>query len=131
MASHVDPEVSSSIYCPACGAANPRQAVECFACQQPLATPAAGNGAKTNPLTGLLLPDVIMYQRHRILEVISSGEVWTLYKAEDIQFGNRVVALKEIGKNNAETQEALALIEESRREMMSLASLVHPNLPRI
>ena len=72
-----------------------------------------------------------MQQRYRILEMLSTGEVSTVYKAEDIQLGNRLVTLKEIGKNNADTQEALVLIEEGRREMLTLAGLIHPNLPRI
>ena len=122
---------ASSIYCKACGAANSTQTSHCHACQQPLSNARTGNGAGTNPLTGLLLPDVILYQRYRIREVLSEGDVSTVYKAEDIQLGNRLLALKEIGKNNQSTQEALEAIEESKREMLSLAALVHPNLPRI
>jgi WD40 repeat protein len=130
MAGNVN-NVSSSIYCKACGAANPTLASRCYACQQPLVQAMAGSGARTNPLTGLLLPDVILYQRYRILEVLSEGNVSTVYKAEDMQLGNRQLALKEIGKNNQKTREALEAIEESKREMLSLAALVHPNLPRI
>jgi eukaryotic-like serine/threonine-protein kinase len=130
LASNVN-NVSSSIYCKACGAANPVQASHCYACQQPLSNVTTGNGARTNPLTGLLLPDVILYQRYRIREVLSTGDVSTVYKAEDIQLSNRLLALKEIGKNNKSTQEALEAIEESKREMLSLAALVHPNVPRI
>jgi serine/threonine protein kinase len=85
----------------------------------------------TNPLTGLLLPEIIIQQRYRILDVLGTGTVSTVYKAEGIQLGNRVVTLKEIGKNNQNTQEALASIEASKREMLLLASLIHPNLPRI
>ena len=130
MASDVN-SVSSSIYCQACGAANPVQSSHCSACGQPLSTATTGSGARTNPLTGLLLPDVILYQRYRIREVLSEGAVSTVYKAEDLQLGNRLLALKEIGKNNQRTQEALEAIEESKREMLALAALVHPNVPRI
>ena len=59
---------------------------------------------------------------------VSTDEVSTVYRAQDTQFGKRVVALKEIGQNNPDAQE---LIEASRREMLTLASLIHPHLPRI
>lgn len=131
MARNVNDSVSSSRYCQACGAANPVLAAVCAACQQPFSQGTAGGGASTNPLTGLLLPAVVLYQRYRVLEVLDTDEVSTIYKAEDIQLGSRDVLLKEIGKNNTDTQEALAMIEKGRREMLTLASLVHPNLPRI
>jgi WD40 repeat protein len=131
MAGNVNINVSSSMYCRACGAANPVQATHCLACREPLSTVTGGTGTTTNPLTGLLLPEVIIQQRYRILDVLSTGTVSTVYKAEDIQLGNRVVTLKEIGKNNQNTQEALASIEAGKREMLLLASLIHPNLPRI
>src|SRR5260370_27650829 len=121
---------SSSRYCQAGGAANPVQAARCLACDEPLSTPTGGTSTTTNPLTGLLLPEVIMQQRYRILEVLNTGEVSTVYKAEDTRLGDRLVTLKEIGKNNADTPEAVALIEASRREKLLLASLIHPNLPR-
>jgi hypothetical protein len=131
MARNINAHVSSSMYCQACGAANPVQATRCFACDEPLSTLTGGTGTTTNPLTGLLLPEVIMQQRYRILEMLSTGEVSTVYKAEDTRLGNRLVTLKEIGKNNADTPEAVALIAASRREMLLLAGLIHPNLPRI
>ncbi|HJT58057.1 MAG TPA: protein kinase [Ktedonobacteraceae bacterium] len=131
MAGTVNANVSSSIYCRACGAANPPQSTHCHACGESLSIAMGSGGSATNPLTGLLPPDVIMYSRYRILAVLSTSEVSTVYKAEDTQLGNRLVQLKEIGKNNANTQEALALIEDSRREMLLLAGLVHPNLPRV
>ena len=131
MERNINVHVSSSMYCQACGAANSPHAARCFACDEPLSTPTGGTGTTTNPLTGLLLPEVIMQQRYRILEVLSTGEVSTVYKAEDTRLGNRLVTLKEIGKNNADTPEAVALIEAGRREMLLLAGLIHPNLPRI
>ena len=88
-------------------------------------------GSTTHPLTGLLLPTVTIQQRYRILEVLSTGFVSTLYKAEDMQLGKRMVALKEIGHNNSGTPETSEMIEASRRAMFLLADLIHPNLPRI
>jgi Tol biopolymer transport system component/tRNA A-37 threonylcarbamoyl transferase component Bud32 len=131
MAGNVNINVSSSWFCQACGASNPAQATHCLACLEPLSTVSGGTSATTNPLTGLLLPEVIIQQRYRVLDVLSTGTVSTIYKAEDIQLGNRMVTLKEIGKNNQNTQEALASIEAGKREMLLLASLIHPNLPRI
>jgi len=131
MASNVNANVSSSIYCQACGAANPIQATQCFACGEPLSTVTGGTDTTTNPLTGLLLADVVIQQRYRILEVLSTNEVSTVYKAEDTQLSNRLVALKEIGQNQQSTQEASELIEADKREILLLAGLIHPNLPRI
>ena len=131
MAGNVNINVSSSAYCKACGAANPVQVIHCLVCREPLSTLSGGTSATTNPLTGLFLPEVVVQQRYRILDVLSSGTVSTVYKAEDIQLGNRVVTLKEIGTNNQNTQDALASIEAGKREMLLLASLIHPNLPRI
>ena len=131
MAGNVNINVSSSGFCQACGAANPAQATTCHVCREPLSDLSGGTSVTTNPLTGLLLPEVIVQQRYRILAVMITGTVSTVYKAEDIQLGNRVITLKEIGKNNQNTQDALASIEAEKREMLLQASLIHPNLPRI
>jgi hypothetical protein len=128
MASDVNNKPASSLYCQGCGAANPVQSTQCFACGEPLSTSTGGSGATTNPLTGSLLLDTIVQQRYRILEVLRTDEVSTLYKAEDLLLGNRMVALKEIGQKNPGEQE---MIEASKREMLLLAGLIHPNLPRI
>lgn len=131
MAGNVNVNVSFSGFCQACGATNPAQATYCLDCREPLSTVLGGTSASTNPLTGLLLPGVVIQQRYRILDVLSTGTVSTIYKAEDMQLGNRMVTLKEIGKNNQITREALASIEADKREMLLLASSIHHNLPRI
>src|SRR2546425_3138 len=128
MASDVNNKPASTLYCQACGAANPVQATQCFACGEPLSAVSGGTGATTNPLTGSLFLDTIIQQRYRILEVLRTDEVSTVYKAEDLLLGNRIVALKEIGQKNPCEQE---MIEASKREMLLLAGLIHPNLPRI
>jgi Tol biopolymer transport system component len=131
MASSINGNVTSSMYCQSCGASHPTQATQCFACGEPLSTVTGGSNTTTHPLTGLLLPGILVHQRYRILEALHTDEISTLYKAEDTQFGNSVVALKEIGQNQQYTQEASELIEASKREMLLLAGLIHPNLPRI
>ncbi|HXZ03803.1 MAG TPA: protein kinase, partial [Ktedonobacteraceae bacterium] len=131
MAGNVNINISSSGFCQACGAANPAQATHCYVCNEPLSSQPVGTSVTTNPLTGLLLPEVIIQQRYRILDVLSTGTVSSVYKAEDIELGNRVITLKEIGKNDQNTSEALALIETEKREMLLQGSLIHPNLPRI
>src|SRR6516165_10695994 len=131
MAGNVNINVSSSGFCQACGAANPAQAIHCVVCREPLSTLSSLTSATTNPLTGLLLPEIIIQKRYRILAVLITGSVSTIYKVEDIQIGNRVITLKEIGKNNQNTQDALASIETEKREMLFLASMSHPSLPRI
>ena len=128
MASDVNNKPASSLYCQECGAANPVQSTQCFACGESLSTSTGGSGATTNPLSGSLLLDTIVQQRYRILEVLRTDEVSTLYKVEDLLLGNRMVALKEIGQKNPGEQE---MIEASKREMLLLAGLIHPNLPRI
>jgi WD40 repeat protein len=93
--------------------------------------PAGGSGASTNPLTGLLLSNGMVQQRYRVLDVLSTDAISTVYKAEDTLLGNRFVTLKEIGKNIQHTSEALQLIETSKRKLLLLAGLIHPNLPRV
>src|SRR5436305_14102701 len=108
--------ISSSLYCKACGAANPLQATQCVACREPFST--STGGPATNPLTGLLLPKVLIKQRYRILDVSSTGEASAVYKAEDMLLGNRTVALKEIGQDDSSAQDASAALEVHRREML-------------
>jgi eukaryotic-like serine/threonine-protein kinase len=85
----------------------------------------------TVPFTGLLLPGVMLQQRYRILETLKTSQVSTVYKAEDIQLGNRVITLKELSQHGGGTPEASEAIEASRQELLLLAGLIHPNLPRI
>ncbi|HEX6556374.1 MAG TPA: hypothetical protein VF026_26685, partial [Ktedonobacteraceae bacterium] len=65
MARNVNDNVSSSRYCQECGAANPVLAALCCSCQQPFSQHTAGSGTSTSPLTGLLPPNIVLYQRYR------------------------------------------------------------------
>src|SRR5947209_15590631 len=54
-----------------------------------------------------------------------------VYKAEDTRFSRRYVAIKEMSQAHLDTVELEMAIARFQQEADMLASLVHPNLPRI
>ncbi len=123
-------------YCTTCGAANQDQDAFCFACGKPLQTatplpqyPVAGSASNT--LTGLLTPNHLLNQRYRILSQLGKGGFGAIYKAEDAQLGNRLLAVKEMSQSGLSPQEIIEATENFKREALLLASLTHPNLPSI
>ncbi len=120
--------ISSPFYCDNCGAANRPQASFCYACGQPLH---ASSGKSTTTSTGLLSTNLLLKQRYRILGQIGKGGFGAVYRAMDIQFGNRLVAIKEMSQSNLSSQELVEATASFKREALLLAGLTHPNLPRI
>jgi serine/threonine protein kinase len=128
--------VPSQRYCTRCGAANQAQDAFCFACGHPLqATPASPHyptaGSATSTTTGLLTPNLLLKQRYRILEPIGKGGFGAVYKTEDVQLGNRLLAVKELSQSGLSPQEIAEATENFKREALLLAALKHPNLPSI
>ncbi len=76
-------------------------------------------------------PQPLLKGRYRILGLIGEGGFGAVYKAEDTQFVNRIVAIKEMSQSGLSSQEVEAKTEIFRREAMLLAGLTHPALPRI
>ncbi|HLH62528.1 MAG TPA: WD40 repeat domain-containing serine/threonine-protein kinase [Ktedonobacteraceae bacterium] len=120
--------LSSPFFCDACGAANRSQAAFCFACGQLLRRQ---GGKHASSGTGLLVSNHLLKQRYRILQQVGKGGFGAVYKAADLQFGNRLVAIKEMSQNNLSAQELAEATAAFNREAMLLAGLTHPNLPRI
>jgi len=128
--------VPSQRYCTRCGAANQAQDAFCFACGHPLqATPASPQyplaGSASNTSTGLLTPNLLLKQRYRILEPLGKGGFGAVYKTEDVQLGNRLLAVKEMSQSSLSPQEIAEAAENFKREALLLAALKHPNLPSI
>jgi serine/threonine protein kinase len=128
--------VPSNIYCTDCGAANKAQDAFCFACGRPLRAttpltqyPVAGTASRTQ--TGLLTPSYLLKQRYRVLEQIGKGGFGAVYKAEDTQFGNRLVAVKEMSQRGMTPDEIKEVAKRFEHEALLLAGLRHQNLPRI
>ncbi|TMD61484.1 MAG: hypothetical protein E6I97_27330, partial [Chloroflexi bacterium] len=121
--------LSSTLFCDRCGAANRAQAIFCSACGRSLHISA--NGTISNTLTGLLVQQHILNKRYRIIQQIGKGGFGAVYKAADTQFADRPLAIKEMSQNNLNPQELREATEAFKREAHLLASLTHPNLPRI
>src|SRR6202165_2987774 len=119
--------MTSLLYCDTCGAANRANAQYCYACGQPLQK----QGSQTSQSTGLLIYNHLLKQRYCILQQVGKGGFGAVYKAADLQFGNRQVAIKEMSQNSLSPQELVEATESFKREAMLLAGLTHPNLPRI
>src|SRR5581483_12130298 len=81
----------SSFFCIACGNDNPGQAAFCMACGAPRASDA-------RDLSGLLFEDQVIKQRYRVLAQVGRGGFAAVYKAEDLQFFHRLVAMKEMSQ---------------------------------
>jgi serine/threonine protein kinase len=85
----------------------------------------------SNGQTGRLSPQSLLQQRYLILGQIGRGGMGAVYKAEDTRFSRRYVAIKEMSQAHLNTVELEMAIARFQQEADMLASLVHPNLPRI
>lgn len=121
--------LSSHMFCDHCGAANREQALFCRACGQSLRLSAAQVNSST--LTGLLTAQAMLKQRYLILGQAGRGGFGAVYKASDLEFGNRLVAIKEMSQSTLSSKELEEAVASFKHEAMLLAGLTHPNLPRI
>ncbi len=125
----------ASRYCSNCGAANPLSAVSCHSCGFSLKTtmpllPEPETAAVAHK-TAHLKPDQLLEGRYRIVSQVGAGGFGAVYKAEDVQNSNRLVAVKEIGLSGLTSQQAIEATDAFNREVMILSDLKHPNIPRI
>jgi len=117
-----------SLYCDACGSPNRAQATFCFSCGQLLH---ARQGSGLHPQTDRLPVNHLLKQRYRVLMQVGRGGFGAVYKAADLLFGSRLVAIKEMSQQNLTSHELAEATETFKHEAVLLASLTHPNLPRI
>ncbi len=126
--------IEATRFCDECGAANRSTGKFCMACGKPLLSILTG---KIPPAaTGLLTNTTLLKQRYRIGRKIAQGGFGAIYFAEDIVFNAAPRVVKEMsiqvsGTQSLDPQELQQSIEAFKQEALLLASLTHPNLPRI
>ena len=113
---------TQELFCDTCGAANPSTARFCQNCAEPLL-------AKYP--TGTLPAQISLNGRYQLESRIGQGGMGAVYKAADTSFSNRSVAIKEMSRAGLPVARVQEAEESFQREANLLASLTHPNLPRI
>src|SRR2546422_7307708 len=78
-----------------------------------------------------LLLHTLFRNRYFIVSKVGAGGFGSVYKARDIQSGDRLVAIKEVSLQELHPQAILEAIATFQREVSVLSQLDHPNLPRV
>ena len=132
--------IRPNVFCTHCGTANRVQSTFCYACGQPLqnielASPSRATGASGSDgyrsRSGQLAPRYLLKERYRIISRLGNGGFGAVYKAEDMQSGNRLVAVKEMNRGGLTPLEITSAADAFKREALLLAQLKHPSLPGI
>ncbi len=118
---------TSHLYCAQCGAGHPLHAHFCRVCGSALQVDQSRlEGPVNSPEEKRVLK-----QRYRVLKQVGSGGYGVVYKAADVQFGQRHVAVKEMSQHGLSPEEIAEATDAFKREAFMLAGLTHPNLPSI
>ncbi len=80
---------------------------------------------------GELLLQTLFRNRYFIVSKVGAGGFGSVYKARDIQSGDRLVAIKEVSLQGLHPQAMLEATATFQREVSVLSHLDHPHLPRV
>ncbi len=133
---------AQATFCDECGASNPLQAAQCFACNAALypsaLSPLFPNQATSthaailsNWVVGPLAPASLIHSRYSIVRQIGTGGFGAVYQAKDTLFSHRLVAIKEMNQDGLTPRELAEATAAFEREALLLTDLTHPNLPRM
>jgi serine/threonine-protein kinase len=110
-----------SITCNNCGTKNNDFKKFCEVCNNSL-----GRYTSRSPLT----PGTILEKRYEIMNLIKSGGMGTVYKAQDNE-SNCLCAVKELLPYYGSYEEEMKAVNFFKREAEILDNLSHPNLPEV
>ena len=80
---------------------------------------------------GELLLNTLFRNRYFIMDQVGAGGFGSVYKARDIQNGDRLVAIKEVSLLGLHPQAMIEATAAFQREVSVLSQLDHPNLPHL
>jgi len=104
--------------CPNCSRDNPDKVHTCAHCHE--------------PLLGLLGCNTMLEGRYRVARILGCGGMGAVYLAQDIRLANKRVAVKQMVPDpTAPPAEQAQAQQQFQLEASTLASLNHPNLPRV
>jgi serine/threonine-protein kinase len=116
------------LICPSCGTRNMPTARFCHQCATPLASATYPVGLGT----GLLSPNSMLAGRYIIVQKVGQGGMGAVYQATDTRLGHKLVAVKEMSDTAiTDPLEKQQVRQAFEREAQMLATLNHPNLPRV
>ena len=78
-----------------------------------------------------LSPHTLFRKRYLIISKVGTGGFGSVYKATDIQSGDRLVAIKEVNLLGLHPQAMFEATTTFQREVTLLSQLDHPTLPRV
>jgi outer membrane protein assembly factor BamB/tRNA A-37 threonylcarbamoyl transferase component Bud32 len=93
----------------------------------------ARRGEPARPGSGQLAEGTILQGRYRILGVLGSGGMSTVYKAQDLRFPKvqRLCAVKEMINTATDPRVRALMMQNFEREASILATLNHPAIPQV
>ncbi len=84
-----------------------------------------------NNIPTIPVRELLLNARYRVLDPVGKGGFGAVYKAEDTQEGNRLLAVKEINLRALSPQEMVDATSAFNREVLWLSELSHLHLPHI
>ncbi|HEX7734019.1 MAG TPA: protein kinase [Ktedonobacteraceae bacterium] len=129
----------STVFCANCGAGNLPRAKFCFSCGQAMGAEAELEVDMTMSMPtpipvvsgGVHKAGDVVRKRYKVLAQIGQGGFGAVYKAEDTDLGQRLVAIKEMSQLSLSPQALADGVEAFKNEALLLAGLRHEHLPRI
>jgi serine/threonine protein kinase, bacterial len=124
------------LHCPQCDRVNPAGSLFCNGCGATLSPEEQQPSAPASPVryagTGHLAPQTRLAGRYVILCRVGRGGMGAVYQAADDRITGKMWAIKEMSDAAIiDPQEKQQALDGFRQEAVMLATLDHPNLPKV